>query len=159
LHYLSHVIVIFICFRTWETGYKPHWQEKSLLSWAGRINRDNEHLVRALAGKHSGDTVTELDLIRAKETTRQYIFVGLTDQMEESVRRFNTIMGIHDADAVVNEDGTRVCMDEFFGKEGEEAVDGDGSGGGRRRMKKLNSHPHPMVSHCLAVSIASVYAI
>lgn len=75
------------------------------------------------------------------------------------MRRFNTIMGIHDADAVMNKDGTRVCMDEFFGKEGEEAVDGDGSGGGRRRMKKLNSHPHPMVSHCLAVSIASVYAI
>ncbi|KAL7438257.1 hypothetical protein ACHAXH_009488, partial [Discostella pseudostelligera] len=122
---------------TWENGYKPHWQEKSLLSWAGKINRDNEHLVRALSGKHAGDTVTQLDLHRAKETARQYIFVGLTDHMEESIRRFNAIMGIHDADAVVNEDGTMVCMDEFFGKEGEEAVDGDGGGGGggRRRMK------------------------
>lgn len=120
--------------RDWEKGYKPHWKNKSLLTWAASINNDNEHMVRTLAGKHTGDLVTELDLRRAKETIRQYAVVGLTIEMEESIRRFNIIMGINTDK--VNDDGARArCINEFFG--GQVNMSG---------MKKLNSNPHPVVS-------------
>lgn len=92
-------------------------------------------MVRTLAGKHTGDLVTELDLHRAKETIRQYAIVGLTIEMEESIRRFNIIMGINTDK--VNDDGARVrCINEFFG--GHVNMSG---------MKKLNSNPHPVVSY------------
>ena len=116
-------------------------------------------MVRTLAGKrHSGtgedSVVTELDLRRAMETLRDYAVVGLTVQMEESVRRFNLIMGIDNMEDMNDNGGgggTRMaCMDEFFGgrvNEGEQAVAAGGGG-----IKKLNSNPHPLVSsgNCVA---------
>ncbi len=119
--------------RTWEQGYRPHWRKKSLLTWAASINKDNEHVVKKLAGKMH-DTVTELDLRHAKELVRQYIVVGLTAEMEESIRRFNLIMGKQ----YETNDACRKCMDEFFGGTG-------GNGGGGGGMKIMNSNPHPMV--------------
>ena len=107
-------------------------------------------MVRILAGKgHSGtgedSVVTELDLRRAMETLRDYAVVGLTVQMEESVRRFNLIMGIENMEEMNDNGGAKMaCMDEFFRgrvNEREEAVIAGGGG-----MKKLNSNPHPLVS-------------
>ena len=142
------ILHILLSLRTWEKGYQPHWKEKSLLTWAASINNDNEHLVRTLAGKHTGNAVTELDLYRAKETIRQYCAVGLTDAMEESVRRFNLIMGISTEDDVNYDGNAKQCMDGFFGGSGNHAGEkeavGSGGGGG---MKKLNSNPHPIVSY------------
>lgn len=112
---------------TWEPKYNPDWKDLSILDWAEGINRDNNHVVKRLAGK-TGEA-TEEDLRLAMNTVRQRFVVGLTDEMEESIRRFNTVMGVDEEDEYV-----RMIMDKFFGGE---------------RSKRINSNSHTEVSVCL----------
>ena len=85
---------------------------------------DNDHMVKKLAGKLQRDTATETDLQRAKTTIKRRFVVGLMQHMEESTRRFNTVIGIDEEEKKV-----RRCMDRYFGK-------GD---------KKQNTNSHPKV--------------
>lgn len=91
---------------TWERQYKPQWQEMSLLEWAQFENRDTNYLVKKLAGKALSDEATEEDLHMAMRTIKARFIVGLANKMEESVHRFNVVMGINDMEA-----GNQVCMD------------------------------------------------
>lgn len=111
---------------TWERTYRPEWQGMDLLDWARHHNGDNNALVKALARKVPRLKVTEKDLRLAKETLRSRFVVGLTEQMEESARRFNVVMGIDDATA-----GRKhaMCMRAHFGK----------------HEKKVNANAHPEV--------------
>ena len=90
--HLLRIIVYVI--RTWERTYNPSWKNLSLLKWAEEENNDNNHMVKHLAGKRMNAQVTEVDLDFAMETVSQRFIVGLTDKMEESVHRFNIVMGI-----------------------------------------------------------------
>lgn len=70
----------------------------------------------------------ERDGREAKRTLRKRFVVGLTDEMEESIRRFNVVMGIDYA--ISSREDKVECMDTYFG--------GD-------QDKKENSNPHPEV--------------
>lgn len=83
-------------------------------------------MVKRLAGKKGRGVATEADLQMAAKTVRRRFVVGLTDEMEESVRRFNAVMGVDEGDEWV-----RRVMATFFGGE---------------RSKRINSNPHPEVS-------------
>ena len=89
--------------------------------WARMINNDNEHMVRRLAGKHS---VTYKDLQLAMRTVKERFIVGLMHNMEESIHRFNVILGVDESTEL-----TRNCMDQFFG----------------HGVKKANSNSHPKI--------------
>lgn len=109
---------------TWERTYHPAWKNVTVLQFAKNKNRDNNFMVKKLAGKKMNAAVGEEDLLLAMATLSQRFVVGLTNRMEESMRRFNVVLGIDE-----QETGNIRCMDEFFGH-------------GEQRK---NANPHPQV--------------
>lgn len=126
-HPVDRLISLFYYLQTasWERGYRPDWKDLNLLEWASQYN-PHDDMVRALADKDHHDQVTAEDLQRAQETVRSRFVVGLTEEMEESVRRFNVVMGIKDDTTPRH----RACMRRFFGANPERA----------------NANPHPAVN-------------
>ncbi|KAL7536668.1 hypothetical protein ACHAXR_007322 [Thalassiosira sp. AJA248-18] len=108
----------------WEKTYRPEWKDMDILDWAKGPNKDNNHLVKKLAGKVQRHTATERDLRKAMRTIKQRFVVGLMDEMEESIHRFNAVMGIDES-----EEHNKMVMDLFFGN----------------KVHKTNSNPHPKV--------------
>jgi len=108
----------------WERFYSPQWKQIGAANWAEKVNTDNNHMVKQLAGKRMNSEVSEKDLEFAMQTLRERFIVGRMDQMEESIHRFNIVMGIDES-----EGNSPKCMDQFFGKGGE----------------KQNSNSHPKV--------------
>mmetsp|Transcript_29523 Transcript_29523/g.62210 ORF Transcript_29523/g.62210 Transcript_29523/m.62210 type:complete len:121 (-) Transcript_29523:242-604(-) len=109
--------------RSWEEQYRPQWKRLDILEFAEKRNTDNNYIVKKLAGLGANDEATEADLRVAMRTIQRRFIVGLMDQMEESIHRFNTVMGINEE---VEEN--RLCMDRFF----------NGSNGATRH--NANSH-------------------
>lgn len=109
---------------TWERSYHPQWKDMDIQYWAENLNRDNNQMVKTLAGRGKDDVVTEADLSIAVRTIKLRFIVGLMNEMEESVHRFNVFMGIDES-----EESIRVCMDQYFG----------------HGVKKENSNSHPKV--------------
>ena len=82
-------------------------------------------MVKKLAGKKMNERVTEEHLRRAMETLSRRFVVGLTDRMEESMRRFDVLLGVDDSAARRGK-----CRQDFFGRD----------------EKRRNANPHPQVS-------------
>ena len=110
---------------TWEKTYRPDWKDMDILEWARTQNGDNNSLIKKLAGYTQTHPLTAVELELAKTTLRERFIIGRMDQFEESIHRFNTIMGIDE-----NEKRIRFCMDRFFSKDD----------------RKTISNPHPRVS-------------
>lgn len=108
----------------WERSYDPKLKDVTFLEWATKYNTDNNFFLEKLSGK-TYQELKERDLREAMRTLRKRFIVGLTDQMEESIRRFNIVMGVDYASGENAE-----CMNAYFGGEEE---------------KKENSHLHPKV--------------
>ena len=98
------------------------------MTWVNVANEEENHIVKSLSGLGVNDLVSEIDYLVAVRTVRKRCFVGLMNQMEESVHRFNIIMGIDESEKI-----NRQCMDKFFGH-GE---------------LKSNANPHPKVRKIL----------
>jgi hypothetical protein len=64
-------------------------------------------------GKTYGDEVTDADLIIAKELVRQRFVVGLLNEYEESVRRFNVVLGRGSGIDSDSDEEELQCMNEF----------------------------------------------
>jgi hypothetical protein len=97
----------------------------NIVAWANRVNRDDNVHVKFLAGKTQGDSVDEQDLQIAVTTLKERFVVGLTDQMEESFRRFFVAMGINESNKRRDK-----CIAQWLGSGAE----------------KKNSNAHPEVS-------------
>ena len=97
-------------------------------------------MVKKLAGLGVNDTATEEDLRMSMRTIRTRFIVGLMDQMEESVHRFNIVMGINESDEV-----NQQCMNHFF-------HDSVGA-------KRHNSNSHLKVSIILCICCFSRLAL
>lgn len=108
---------------SWERTYRPDWQHWSVTHFA-RVNKDNNYMVKKLAGKKMNERVTEEHLRRAMETLSRRFVVGLTDRMEESMRRFDVLLGVDDSAARRGK-----CRQDFFGRD----------------EKRRNANPHPQV--------------
>jgi len=100
---------------TWENTYRPEWKDMDIFEWVQNHNADNNHMVKKLAGKGQTELADDIDLKRAKRTVWQRMIVGVTEEMEESIHRFNIIAGINDKSVK-----GRVCMKQFFGSSGKE---------------------------------------
>ncbi|KAL3797327.1 hypothetical protein ACHAWO_005486 [Cyclotella atomus] len=108
----------------WERSYDPKLKDMTLLDWATQYNTDNNFFLEKLSGKMYYE-MKERDLREAMRTLRKRFIVGLTEEMEESIRRFNIVMGVdYMSEAKVD------CMSTYFGDDVE---------------KKENSHAHPSV--------------
>jgi len=109
---------------TWEKSFHPEWADMTLLEWAENVNNENNPLVKSLSGVSIEGTVRESDFRTAARNLRDRFVVGLMNQMEESVHRFNIILGVDES-----EEANRLCMDEFFG----------------HGVRKQNSNAHPQI--------------
>lgn len=135
---------------TWERTYRPEWANMTVMEWAALDHMETDYVVRKLVGKNYGSTVDEMDLIVAKELVRQRFVVGLMEEMNESIRRFNIVLGVDE-----ESDRSQKCMVEFGVDEREDASPAaageEGKGGGVRElgekknratdMKNSNKHP------------------
>ena len=93
---------------TWERTYRPEWADMSVIEWANLEHAEEDYMVHKLVGKKFGEPADETDLIIAKELVRQRFIVGLMNEMKESVRRFNIVLGVDD-----NSERSQKCMEEF----------------------------------------------
>ena len=81
---------------SWERGYRPHWQNMTVLQWAesDKNYAESNHMAQMLSGKDWNDPVTQDDLPHLKQVLRDHVIVGLLSNMEESFRRFNIVMAM-----------------------------------------------------------------
>ena len=106
----------------WEKTYSPKWADMSILEWAEKHNEESNVMVKKLAGVKFHDTATEAALRVAMRTLEKRFVVGLTDNMKESIRRFNIVINID-----LTSNRNQNCMRKFFG----------------HGTLKTNSNPHP----------------
>lgn len=127
---------------TWERTYRPEWANMTALEWAKLPNAEEDYMVHKLVGKRFGDAVDEMDLIVAKELVRQRFIVGLMTEMNESIRRFNIVLGVDEE----SERGQQ-CMDEFGLKDAPPSTQPEGESKlGELKphaTDKKNSNNHP----------------
>ena len=86
-YYLQHA--------TWEQSYKPEFQNMTLKEYALH-HTDNNRITRTIAGKTHDNAkleITQDDLENAKQFLRDFVVVGLTDEMDESIVRFARLFG------------------------------------------------------------------
>ena len=96
----------------WEQSYRPEWKDLTLMDWAKnkkRAGADSNIMVQKLTGKAWTDRVGEKDLRVAKKILRDHVVVGLLDDVEESFRRFNIVLGIDE-----RTERNERCMNEMF---------------------------------------------
>ena len=124
----------------WEPGYDPDLANRlSLVEFA---EKHSNFLLGVLLYNHTlaygDDDDGKLQL--AKELLDQYYVVGLTDQMTESLRRFDAYFGIDAAmmkDITTKERYAR-CKDKFW----EKTNDADHAEESQHRALKSNSNEH-----------------
>ncbi len=124
---------------TWEPTYNKRWASMSLEQWATQERGDNNWMVRNLIGKQRLE-LTKDDYALAKEIVRTKFVVGLMDKFEESIHRFNFLLGVDESDPK-NED----CIKQFSSNEGDE----HSARNDNRIVKKnqFNSYSHPKVEN------------
>lgn len=127
---------------TWERTYRPEWAGMSVIEWATEHNLDENFLVKKIVGKKLGESVDVGDLVTAKEIVRSRFIVGLMNDMEDSIRRFNVVLGVNDRDG-----RGQLCMEEFFSKDKGD-VTANALGAEEEKAKAandMNSNPHPKI--------------
>merc|ERR1712085_236704 len=75
---------------------------------AAQDHMETDYVVHKLVGKGYGSAIDEMDLIIAKELVRQRFIVGLMEEMNESIRRFNIVLGVDE-----ESERSKQCMVEF----------------------------------------------
>mmetsp|Transcript_20650 Transcript_20650/g.44827 ORF Transcript_20650/g.44827 Transcript_20650/m.44827 type:complete len:379 (-) Transcript_20650:141-1277(-) len=122
---------------TWERTYRPEWKDMGIVEWATNHNLDENFIVKKIVGKKLNDPVDIADLIVAKDIIRRHFVVGLMTDMEESISRFNVILGLNFEDAK-----GQACKEQYLGVKKEKKVDitADADAG---NVEGMNSHSHP----------------
>lgn len=85
----------FMQYATWEKLYDPKLKDMTLEQYIQSGNVYDNWMVRILTGRmeRSINSLTDQDLIVAKEVLRRKCLVGLTSAMEESMTRFQSFFG------------------------------------------------------------------
>ena len=129
---------------SWERTYRPEWAGMGIIEWATKHNFDENFIVKKIVGKRLNAPVDVSDLIMAKEIIRRRFVVGLMNDMEESLRRFNIVLGLDWTD-----ERGRACKEEHFGSKDKKEEDVDDNSvideGKSKANNNMNSNPHPKV--------------
>jgi len=96
---------------TWEPTYNTRWANMPIERWALTDRGENNWMVRKLIGKGPRDELNTQDLDIAMELVRNKFVVGLMGEMEESVHRFNLMLGIDQSNPKNQE-----CINQFTNK-------------------------------------------
>jgi hypothetical protein len=129
---------------TWERTYKPEWQGMSVMQWATQHNHDENFIVKKIVGKKLIEVADIADLVTAKEIIRRHFVVGLMNDMEESLRRFNIVLGVD-----YSGNKGQICKEQFFGSSNYEKTTSNVVGAHTSKSSgptdNTNSNPHPKV--------------
>mmetsp|Transcript_27594 Transcript_27594/g.49726 ORF Transcript_27594/g.49726 Transcript_27594/m.49726 type:complete len:371 (+) Transcript_27594:181-1293(+) len=127
---------------TWERTFRPEWVGMSIVEWATHHNLDENFLVKKIVGKKLAEAVDIGDLVVAKEIVHRRFIVGMMNDMEESIRRFNVFLGLDYSD----EKG-KLCREQYFGSTDKKEVTADAGTeeGKTKAADNKNSNPHPKV--------------
>ena len=112
---------------TWEVNYAPETKDWTVQQYADSRLSNKNFVVRQLVNKPSG-LLYEADLELAKEILREKFVIGLMNQMDESVRRFDLYFGFRKTD------DTARCVEKILHPDRSSSTDGG-----------TNSHPHPKI--------------
>ena len=80
----------------------------TLEEWATNDRGENNWLVHHLSGKKHFETVDRHDLEMAKEMVKTKFIVGMMNKFDESVHRFNLLLGVDE-----NDSSNKQCITEF----------------------------------------------
>ena len=119
---------------TWEPTYNTRWASMSLEEWASKDRGENNWMVRQLVGKDSKSQLNTQDLELAKDIIRTKFLVGLMDEFEESVHRFNVFLGVDESD-----EQNRRCMENFTSNDKQDSTQTQGN----IIKNAWNSYSHP----------------
>ena len=90
----------------YQIAFHPEWRDTTLLQFANLVGTDNV-ILRTLMGRYH---VSLEDIPIAKRILRERFIVGLTSRMEETVHRFNLVLGIDDVYNEKNRECTSLSM-------------------------------------------------
>lgn len=93
---------------SWEPTYDETWANMTLEEWATNDRGENNWLVHHLAGKKHFETVDRNDLEMAKEMIKSKFIIGMMNEFDESVHRFNLLLGVDEKDST-----NKQCMADF----------------------------------------------
>ena len=96
---------------TQEQRYRAKHANMTLIEWASLPDEEDNYMIHKLVGKKHGEKVDETDLIIAKQLVRRRFVVGLTKEMDESIRRFTTVLGV---DNMSTDGRIQQCMEELY---------------------------------------------
>jgi len=84
---------------TWESTYNPIYKDITIHDYARSSVTDDNWMVRSLVGKadNIGTPLTRQDLDVAIEIIRRKCVVGLMDDMEETIHRFNSYFSFRES--------------------------------------------------------------
>lgn len=79
----------------WEGGYNKNLGNEMTVEEyaASRPNRLIQNIL-VMGGQETTNVITDEDLQKAKMILHDYVLIGLMDQMEESLDRFDTFLGV-----------------------------------------------------------------
>ncbi len=99
---------------TWEPTYNPAYKKMTLTQYAMKTGGENNYVVRKLVDKTYRETINDEDLEKAKRIVKEKMIVGIMDEFEESVHRFNAVMGIDESNPE-----NRECFEKYAAAEHE----------------------------------------
>ena len=137
---------------TWESTYNERWKSMTLEKWAERDRGENNWMVRMLVGKSNRDVLTTEDLELAKEIIRTKFVVGLMDSFDESVHRFNVLLGVDESDA-----HNEQCIGQFTSSEGDSHVASNRKVIAKKNQWNSYSHPDVEFGSPAWVSLSKIH--
>ena len=111
-HPIDRVVSLYyyVQLATWDILYQPEIQNMTLQDFVMHHHAEDNFILRTLLDKtddKANTPVTREDLIIGKRLLRDFVLVGLTDQMDESMRRFAQAFGWDDDDDDINNSSSR----------------------------------------------------
>ena len=122
--------------------------------WAGRSRGETNFMVRSLVGKSMKDELTADDLDAAKELVSAKFVVGLMARFEESVHRFNLLLGVDEGDPV-----NQKCIADFSTSQGDAHEDRNADAIVEKNNWNSYSHPKAEKGSDAWQSLAKIHSL
>jgi hypothetical protein len=141
---------------TWEPTYNERWKNMTFERWASRERGSNNWVTRLLVGKTKMDgtvPLTDEDLELAKDILRTKFVIGLMDQFEDSVHRFNLMLGIDESDPQ-----NQQCIAEFSSGRGDDHAKESAKTITEKNVYNSYSHPKAEKGSPAWTSLAKIHS-
>ena len=102
-------------FHRLQASGNAKYTDMSVLEWTNLKSSESNYMVHNLRGLPNDREIDNIDLILAKELIRQRFVVGLRDEIAESFRRFDIVLGVDKKNDVDKAEKSKECLAELGG--------------------------------------------